>query len=258
MEKYYKLTNKNLQTHKGCQWVVGEWKETSGEGILCDNGWLHCYHHPLLAVLYNPIHANIENPLLWEVEVDGNYLNDNFIKCGFTKMRLIRQIELPKVTTIQRVAFAIYCSLEVCKNKEHYKWAENWLNGTDRSEAAAEAAAEWAVEWAAKAEAAEAAAEAAEAAKAARAAAKAAEWAAVEAAKAEAAKAEAAAKWAAAKWAAAKAAEWAAAKAAEWAAKAEAAEAAARAAVEAAKAARAAANELKMLLKCARKAMKII
>jgi len=135
--KYYKLTDKNLQTYKGCQWVVGDWKETSGEGELCSEGWLHCYHHPLLAVLHNPIHANIFEPLVWEVEVGGKYLNDNFIKCGFTKMRLVKQIELPVVTTNQRVAYGIYSSLEVYENTEYRRWAENWLNGTDRSITAA-------------------------------------------------------------------------------------------------------------------------
>jgi len=61
--KRYKLTDQNLQTHGGYQWVVGEWHKATGDGkALCTDGWLHCYDSPELAVLLNPIHAGIENP----------------------------------------------------------------------------------------------------------------------------------------------------------------------------------------------------
>ena len=32
MTVIYKLTNQNLQTHDGFQWVPGNWKKTSGGG----------------------------------------------------------------------------------------------------------------------------------------------------------------------------------------------------------------------------------
>src|SRR3989304_4485465 len=71
----YKLTDQQMRTYGDCQWTLGEWKETSGEGNLCGPGWLHFYTHPLLAALLNPIHANIQNPRLFRVEAEGATLD---------------------------------------------------------------------------------------------------------------------------------------------------------------------------------------
>ena len=149
----YKLTTQQGTTHNGYQWSLpkgkrpGKWHKTDGRGELCGPGWLHYYHDPMLAVLLNPIHANIKDPILWEVEVDGEQLDDNGLKGGTTKMRLVRRIELPTFSTVQRTAFGILCALEVCKEKSFVAWANKWLSGNDRSAAAAratEAAAAWA------------------------------------------------------------------------------------------------------------------
>lgn len=204
----YKLTDQNMQTHRGCQWVLGEKKTTSGEGELCGPGWLHCYADPLLAVLLNPIHADYKNPRLFRARVGRKSKHDHGLKSGYTKMTLIEEIPVPAISTAQRVRFAILCAMKVYQDPGFVQWGETWLSGKDRSAEAAEAAAEaawaagaaaWAAAWAA--EAAEAAAwdEAAEAAAwAARAAARAAReadeaaWAATgAAARAEAAEAEA-------------------------------------------------------------------
>ena len=173
----YKFTDQNMQTHGGCQWVLGDEKTTSGEGELCGPGWLHCYSDPLLAVLLNPIHADYENPRLFRARVGGKSKHDHGLKSGYTKMTLIEEIPVPAISTAQRVRFAILCAMKVYRDPGFVQWGENWLSGKDRSaEAAAEAA-----------RAARAAAEAARAARAARAAwaARAAAWAAAWAAEAE-------------------------------------------------------------------------
>jgi len=224
----FKLTDQNMQTHNGYQWELGVWREAEGDPKqnLCSDGWLHCYDSPLLAVLHNPIHAGIENPRLFEVEVDGETKNDWGLKCGYRSMRLTRELNLPHVTTEQRIRYAIFCALSVCDDPAFIQWAEDWLSGKNRSAEAAEAAA-WAARAAAEAATRAAAAEAAaEAGWAARAAAEAAEAARI-AAEAAAWAAEAAA------WAATRAAVAEAAAEAAW---------AARAATEAAKAARIAAE----------------
>ncbi len=146
----YKLTNQEMQTKNNYQWEYDKWHEVSGEGDLCSNGWLHFYHSPELAVLLNPIHANIKNPRLFEVEVKGKHKDDNGLKCGYSKARLIKEIKLPEFTLTQTVAFGIYCALEVYKEKNYVKWAKNWLSGKDRSKEAADAAAKGAMgAWAA-------------------------------------------------------------------------------------------------------------
>jgi len=196
-----KLTDQDMQTHGGCQWVLGEWKEVSGKGGLCTDGWLHGYTDPLLAVFLNPIHANIKNPRLWRIEVDGARLDDHGLKFGVQRMRLVEELPLPVVTTEQRVRFTILCAYPTASDGWQ-TWAAGWLSGRNRSASASAAAA------AVKAAAASAAASAWAAAEAARAA----TWAASASASASASAAEA-------EWAAAEA-EWAAAEAARAAAEA--------------------------------------
>ena len=161
----YKLTTQDGTTHNYYQWSLpkgekpGDWHRTSGEGNLCGPGWLHYYHHPLLAVLLNPIHADIQDPILWEVEVGGEQKDDAGLKGGATKMRLLKKIDLPMFSTEQRVVFGIYCALETCNDEEFVRWANGWLMGSDRSAAeAAQAAAAWTAAARAAAEAAQAAA----------------------------------------------------------------------------------------------------
>lgn len=136
----YKLTDANDRTYGGTQWGAGITHETSGEGELCTKGWLHCYTHPLLAVLLNPIHADFQNPHLWEVEVGGDHKTDNGLKEGWSRMTTVRQLKLPTVTTSQRIAFAIICVLKVYDDPQFVQWALKWLNNEDRSNAAARAA----------------------------------------------------------------------------------------------------------------------
>ena len=159
MTTCYKLTRQNNTTYNNCLWGEGITHETDGIGRLCGAGWLHAYSHPLLAVFLNPIHAGIKNPKLWECIGDGEYLNDNGLKCGFTRLTTVKEISLPEVTTEQRIAFAILCAMEVCRDPEWTAWADNWLRGDDRNSDTVRAAASEAA-WAAREAAREAASEA--------------------------------------------------------------------------------------------------
>jgi len=143
MTVIYKLTNQNLQTHDGFQWVPGNWKKTSGGGDLCGPGWLHGYCDPLVAIFMNPIHANISNPILWQGEGCGKFLDDRGLKCGFTEMRIIKKIKPYKFTPEKLVEIAIVCAIESGYNDEDFiSWACHWMDGSDRSaEAAAKARA---------------------------------------------------------------------------------------------------------------------
>ncbi len=150
MIKLYKLTDSCGKTRGGTQWGPGVSHSGTGEGELCGPGWIHAYEHPLVAVLMNPIHANFKNPRLWEAEGEVG-LRDGQIKCGCKTLTTIREIPLPAITTEMRVRFAILCAKEVCADLSWNAWADRWLSGEDRSEAASGAAAEaaWAVTWAA-------------------------------------------------------------------------------------------------------------
>ena len=144
MTTLYKLTEQDCTTHGGCKWGDGATHETDGSGDMCGPGWLHAYTHPLLAVLFNPIHANFSNPLLWECEGEIGK-NDRGLKVGCTRLTTLRRIPLPEISTEQRVKFAILCALKVCAGDKFVQWANAWLDGSDRSEKSAARAADYAM-----------------------------------------------------------------------------------------------------------------
>jgi len=167
MKTVYKLTDINMQTYEGFQWELNKWVKTSGAGELCSKGWLHAYTHPLLAVLLNPIHGNYYGGVtkdsittgirLFEAEARGECKEDSGLKIGYTEMRLVKEIKVPEINLIQKVAFGILASLKVENSADYIRWANKWLSGEDRSAEAARAAraaarAAWAAEaagWAA-------------------------------------------------------------------------------------------------------------
>jgi hypothetical protein len=158
----YKLTDQDGYTRQGetneTLWAENTTHEATGFGGLCTSGVIHAYTHPLIAVLMNPIHANLSNPLLWECEGEV-VAKEGQLKCGCKKLTTVRRVDLPTITIDQRVRIAIYCALKRYSAPSFVKWANAWLDRSDRSQESAEAEA--AAEAAARAAAAEAAAEAA-------------------------------------------------------------------------------------------------
>jgi len=134
-----KLTTQEMTTHNGYQWELGK-KEviTTEGGELCSSDFFHYYSDSLLAVFLNTIHANIENPRIFRVEVGGEVLPDRGLKFGSKEMELIEELELPVITNVQKIAFGILCTLEVYTEPDFIIWANNWLDGIYRSSAAAE------------------------------------------------------------------------------------------------------------------------
>ncbi len=129
----YKLTDQNLQTYNNFQWILGEEQSSPGTGELCSSGWLHCYTNPLLAIFLNPIHANFHEPRLFRVEVHGECKIDLGLKEGWSRMKLVEELEFPQPTLTQRIAFGILCAKQVCQDEFWQTWADKWLSGEDRS-----------------------------------------------------------------------------------------------------------------------------
>lgn len=160
--KVYKLTDANGTTYNETQWKPGARHKVTGRLKMCDNG-IHAYSDPLLALLLNPMHANIMTPWLWECEASDEHLDDHGLKSCHRWLQTIRELPVPQITTEQRMRFAILCAIESgCNDSTWVAWALHWLDGSDHSEAAATSAASAA--WAAAMEAAGAAAAAAAAA----------------------------------------------------------------------------------------------
>jgi hypothetical protein len=87
----------------------------------------------------NPVLSNIENPIHWEGKGEGEAKFEP-LKCGFRKFTTLRQIPLPEVTDVQKIAFGILCAKEVYKDSSWNQWADKWLSGEDRTKSSADAA----------------------------------------------------------------------------------------------------------------------
>jgi hypothetical protein len=196
----YKLTDQKGQTHDSFQWTVGtEFSlKPKASPELCSPDVFHVYRDPNLALLLNPIHADIKEPLLWQAQ--GDVVIEDWGKAGCFSLQLTEQLPLPewyvdpKLRCEVQVRFARLCAETAARAAA--RAADAAKVAAARAAAAAKVAA---------ARAARAAAWAADAARAAAATAAKAAWA---------AEAEAAAAWAARAARAADAA-WSAAAAAD-------------------------------------------
>jgi hypothetical protein len=157
----YKLLTQQMTSHGGMQWHIGGTnKATKSGNAMCTDQVLHCYAYPELAVLLNPVHANIKEPRLFKIHCSEIVANDG-LKQACKEQTLVEELSLPVFSTTQRVAFGIKCALLVYKDQAFISWAEKWLSGEDRTVASAESAAEYAA-WSAAEHAAESAARSAE------------------------------------------------------------------------------------------------
>ena len=98
---------------------------------LCSDGIIHFYAHPLQAALYSPIHVDGYTKLR-EVTHHSKMVSDN-TKCAAKSITTGKEIPIPEITLEQIIEIAIRCVLLVCSDPEFVKWANNWLNGVDRS-----------------------------------------------------------------------------------------------------------------------------
>ena len=140
LDVHYKITRPDFTTHGGCLWGEGVTHHASGRGNLCSSGWLHAYSDPLLAVLLNPIHANYTPFILWKAKGSGLLKNDRGLKLGRSVLTTVRVIPTPIVTTEDRIRFAILCAGSVFIDPAWNSWANDWLSGKDRANAATYAA----------------------------------------------------------------------------------------------------------------------
>jgi hypothetical protein len=62
------------------------------------------------------------------------------LKCGCFSLRVVQRVQLPEITLNQRVRAAIYCALTRPQTDNFIHWANEWLSGRNRTQAAANAA----------------------------------------------------------------------------------------------------------------------
>ena len=138
--KFYKLLTQEMTSYNDTKWELNVPITVEKEGVeMCTDQVLHCYNHPLLAVICNPIHARIRNPKIFGINVD-KIVNSDGLKFASKSQTLIKEISLPEISLDQKIEFAIRVVKLVCKNEGWNEWADKWLSGEDRSKASAYAA----------------------------------------------------------------------------------------------------------------------
>jgi hypothetical protein len=135
----YKLTDQDGYTRRGFQgetlWLpVGKIVKPTGRGSEpCGPGVLHAYISPEVAVLMNPIHANIRNPRILKVTSDVAWWTNGGKRWTQGECTVLQEVAVPEISLELRVAFAI-CAAALKSTK---KWAIKWLSREDRSFASA-------------------------------------------------------------------------------------------------------------------------
>ena len=151
MTTLYKLTDQSHETYGATKWGPGVTHTASGEGDLCGPGWLHAYTDPLLAIALNPVHANIQPPVLWRAEGKVGK-DDRGLKVGCTSLTTIKVIELPVIQPTALVHWVILCARATIPQPASWeRWADGWISGADRTKKAAKAARSPANGWHAEA-----------------------------------------------------------------------------------------------------------
>ena len=141
MTQVYKLADRNGRTRDGTQWGEGVTHSAQAGGTtLCTDQVVHAYRSLNLAVMMDPVHRAF-GPSAVAFQAEGEVVVDDGTKVGVKTLTTTSKVQLPEVTISQRVAFGILASLSVYRDPEYLEWAQNWLNGTDRSANAAHAAA---------------------------------------------------------------------------------------------------------------------
>ena len=114
-----KLTDSKGQTQNSTQWGEGQTHSlpSTPDPQLCSRDVLHAYRSLNLALLLNPIHANISDPQIWEAI--GTPMVEDWDKVGCFSLTTTKRLPLPEwYTDLEKrrqvqIRFAILCAEEV-------------------------------------------------------------------------------------------------------------------------------------------------
>ena len=84
---------------------------------------------PLVAIMLNPWHSQLEQQKMLELE----FSQISVVKSDPRISMLVRETQVPSVTTDQKIVFALMVIQEVYKNEVFCNWSESWISGNDRS-----------------------------------------------------------------------------------------------------------------------------
>jgi len=124
--KLYKLVEQDYTTFNGSmKWEIGKTNKVKKckKPTLCSSSVIHAYKDKNLALIMNPIHAKIENPIMLECE--GEIVVEDWDKCGIFKLTPIKKLRHPRWYNGDKkndvlIMFAVLCAESVLKYYENY------------------------------------------------------------------------------------------------------------------------------------------
>jgi|GEM_PF-3453889 hypothetical protein len=130
----YLLTNAENHTWRGSHVCPGQsiLASNTEENVLTRNAE-ELGDSPLVAIMLNPWHAQIDHQKMLELEIGRNDLDE----IGSSTNVVVRETTVPSVTTDQKIVFALMTIQEVYGNPVFKCWADDWISGSDRSAEAA-------------------------------------------------------------------------------------------------------------------------
>jgi hypothetical protein len=134
-ERLYKLTTPEWLTRpeepeQRTLWGPGVEHTAPGPGPLASNKVLHAYRDPRIAVLLNPCHARIKNPVLWKAEGDICIEGRGSLKVGCTRLKTLQTMPLPEIYLDHWKRIGVLLALPLFPpNSSHpfVAWADRWL-----------------------------------------------------------------------------------------------------------------------------------
>jgi len=129
MAKYI-LANSDNQTRRGSRLFPGSssFSSQTSSNIVAQNA-SEIGPSPLVAILLNPWHAQLDEAKMLELQ----FTSAAFSASDPTIKMDVREVRMPEATTDQKIIFALMVIVEVYNNEQFNLWAENWINGSDRS-----------------------------------------------------------------------------------------------------------------------------
>jgi len=126
----YLLTNADHSTWRGSQIGTGRsiFRSNAENNVINKNAD-ELGDSPLVAIMLNPWHAQIDQQKMLEIE----FSQIDVVKNDPRVNMLVRETELPSVTTDQKIVFGLMVIQEVYQNTVFNKWADGWISGSDRS-----------------------------------------------------------------------------------------------------------------------------
>jgi len=96
-------------------WEIDKTYQSPGKGELHEReNWFRCYDSPILAVFHSSLYeSGFKKPRLFEADtMDGIINRSGQLLIGTSKIKLIKEVDLPRVTAIQKIAYMVLCMLE--------------------------------------------------------------------------------------------------------------------------------------------------